>query len=256
MYGKIFRQMYRGTLATVGPWQALVTFQQMIVLADAQGIVDMTAESLSRETTIPLDIIRLGIAALELPDPDSRTPGHDGCRIIRLSETRDWGWRIVNYEHYRKLRSEEERRDYHRQYWREKRSKRKDSTNSTGAQQPQQNSSGSTHAVCSMQEAESRKKTERRDARASRLPDDFALTEVRQKVAEKEQVDPQRTFEKFCDYWRSVGGARGRKIDWDATWRNWCRSESERRPMSGGKRKAARSADEIEAAERARGELP
>lgn len=117
MYGKLFRQMYHGTLGTVGPWQALVTFQQMIVLADQAGVVDMTPEAIARETTIPLDIIRLGITALEQPDPDSRTPDEQGRRILLLSPDRNWGWRITNYDHYRKLRREEDRKEYHRQYW-------------------------------------------------------------------------------------------------------------------------------------------
>jgi uncharacterized protein YdaU (DUF1376 family) len=28
---------------------------------------------------------------------------------------------------------------------------------------------------------------------------------------------------KFCDHWRAQPGARGRKTDWPATWRNWIR---------------------------------
>jgi hypothetical protein len=51
MYGKLFSQMYDGTLATKGPWQALVTFQQLIILADKHGIVDMTPEAIGRRTT-------------------------------------------------------------------------------------------------------------------------------------------------------------------------------------------------------------
>ena len=30
MYVKIFSQIYDGTLCTKGPWQALVTFQQLL----------------------------------------------------------------------------------------------------------------------------------------------------------------------------------------------------------------------------------
>ncbi len=116
MYGKVFSQMYDGTLATKGPWQALVTFQQMIVLCDRTGIVDMTAEAISRRTTVPLDVIQIGIAALEAPDPASRTPGSDGRRIVRLRDHTDWGWQLVNFEYYRGLRSAEERREYHREY--------------------------------------------------------------------------------------------------------------------------------------------
>ena len=33
-------------------------------------------------------------------------------------------------------------------------------------------------------------------------------------------------FEKFRDYWIAQPGAKGRKADWLATWRNWCRKEA------------------------------
>lgn len=125
MYGKLFSQMYDGTLATKGPWQALVTFQQLIILADKNGVVDMTAESVSRRTTIPLEIILEGILALEQPDADSRTPALDGRRIVRLSESRSWGWQIVNHAHYRAIRSQEERREYMRKYQAERRANTK-----------------------------------------------------------------------------------------------------------------------------------
>lgn len=121
MYGKLFEHMYDGTLATKGPWQALVTFQQFIILADKRGDVDMTPEAISRRTTIPLEIIRQGIEALEQPDTASRSPALEGRRIVRLSEHREWGWNVVNYGHYRKIRSEDERREYMRLYQRKRR---------------------------------------------------------------------------------------------------------------------------------------
>ncbi len=123
MYGKIFTQIYEGTLASKGPWEALVTFQQFIVLANKHGEVDMTPDAISRRTTIPLDVIQTGIEALEKPDPDSRTPKEEGRRIVRLCESRSWGWRITNYEQYRTLRSEEERREYQARWIADKRSR-------------------------------------------------------------------------------------------------------------------------------------
>lgn len=36
--------------------------------------------------------------------------------------------------------------------------------------------------------------------------------------------------EKFRDYWCAVGGKGGTKLDWVATWRNWCRNANERNP--------------------------
>lgn len=34
-------------------------------------------------------------------------------------------------------------------------------------------------------------------------------------------------LDRFRDYWRAVPGAKGRKSDWPATWRNWVRRASE-----------------------------
>lgn len=153
MYGKLFAQMYDGTLGTKGPWQALVTFQQLIILADKSGVVDMTPEAISRRTTIPLEIITNGIQTLLEPDAASRSPDEEGRRITRISESRDWGWRIVNYEHYRKIRSEEERREYHRQYMRKRRAVKPDVKVSTVREQSQ------PIAVSSMQYAKSSKPT-------------------------------------------------------------------------------------------------
>ena len=62
---------------------------------------------------------------------------------------------------------------------------------------------------------------------ACRLPEDFALTPERKAVAEGEHVDAQRTFATFVDYWRGASGEKARKHDWDATWRNWCRRQSD-----------------------------
>lgn len=112
MYGKVFESMYDGTLASEGPWQALVTFQQLIVLADQDGVVDMTASAISRRTSIPIEIIQTGLAVLAKPDPDSRTPDEDGRRIVCLEDHRDWGWQIVNHTKYQQMRNAAERREY------------------------------------------------------------------------------------------------------------------------------------------------
>lgn len=145
--------MFKGSL--YGQWEAIVTFTVMIVLADQHGEVDMTPEALAASTSIPLDIILKGIADLERPDPKSRTPDEEGRRIVRVSDTRDWGWIITNYDHYRKMRSAEERREYMRAYQRERRAAEKAA--STPPSTPVNNV---THAVSSKQEAVSRKKEE------------------------------------------------------------------------------------------------
>ena len=108
MYGKIFEQMYDGTLSA--DWKAMIVFQQFIVLADSEGIVDYTPPALSRRTGIPLDIIEHGIEKLQQPDPYSRSKEFSGKRIVLLDDHRPWGWSIVNYEYYRDLASREDQR--------------------------------------------------------------------------------------------------------------------------------------------------
>jgi hypothetical protein len=158
MYAKVFTQIYDGTLCTKGPWEALVTFQQMLVLADMDGNVDMTAGAIARRTTIPLEIIEKGIGVLLEPDPESRTPTEQGRRIVPLVSDRSWGWRIVNYKHYRALKREEDRREYHRDYWHKR--------NST--QTTQQHSTDSTKSTEAEAEADTKKtKTARKRAPAA-----------------------------------------------------------------------------------------
>lgn len=36
-------------------------------------------------------------------------------------------------------------------------------------------------------------------------------------------LDPSAVYAEFLDYWRGVPGQKGRKLDWDGTWRNRCR---------------------------------
>ncbi len=112
--------MYDGSLATHGPWEALVTFQQFLVLADRFGDVDMTAEVIARRTIIPLAIIEKGIAELSKPDPNSRDKREEGRRIVLINPERSWGWHIVNYSKYSAIRNAEERREYKATYYREK----------------------------------------------------------------------------------------------------------------------------------------
>ena len=52
------------------------------------------------------------------------------------------------------------------------------------------------------------------------LPDDWK--EEAEKLAPN--LDPEKLFEEFADYWKAVPGQRGRKKDWLATFRNHIRN--------------------------------
>ncbi|TNW25629.1 DUF1376 domain-containing protein [Xylella fastidiosa subsp. pauca] len=76
----------------------------------------------------------------------------------------------------------------------------------------------------------------KRSPHGSRLPDDWAPSEVDVLYATQQGVDGRYEAEKFRDYWHSVAGAKGRKQDWEATWRNWIRraAEDKTSPMKHG----------------------
>lgn len=64
--------------------------------------------------------------------------------------------------------------------------------------------------------------------KGARLAEDAALTDDWRAVAVRYRLDPERTFEKFKNYWLAKPGANARKLDWLRTWQNWCLEESER----------------------------
>lgn len=69
--------------------------------------------------------------------------------------------------------------------------------------------------------------TSRRASKGTRLPADWTPSrDDVQAIAEQcPGLDTQAEHPEFVDYWISVAGARGVKLDWSATWRNWMRKQ-------------------------------
>lgn len=85
--------MYDGTISA--NWQGLVTFQQMIVLCDADGVIDMTPPALSRRTGIPLEIIEKGIEFLESKKIISNLYRHTPNGWV-IEDNKDCSWFVKN----------------------------------------------------------------------------------------------------------------------------------------------------------------
>lgn len=73
-------------------------------------------------------------------------------------------------------------------------------------------------------------KPAKRTDRGTRLEDGWMPTQrvIDQMRQECPHVNLEYEHRKFTDYWQSTPGAKGRKTNWDATWRNWIRRASER----------------------------
>lgn len=97
----------------------------LLVLADSTGAVDMTPDAIARRTNVPIEEVLKYINQLCQPDPFSRSQLEEGKRLVALDSGRDWGWQIVNYQHYRKLKDEEARRSYFRDAQRKYRARKK-----------------------------------------------------------------------------------------------------------------------------------
>src|SRR5689334_4065743 len=123
MFAKVFGQIFDSSIAE--DYNCRRMFMDLLVLADSDGAVDMTPEAISRRTNVPLDEVTKYINELCQPDPLSRSKLHEGKRLIPLDSQRGWGWKIVNYEHYREIRDEAARREYFRDKQRERRRKLK-----------------------------------------------------------------------------------------------------------------------------------
>jgi hypothetical protein len=109
VFAKVFSQIYDSSIVENADLR--FTFMDLLVLADQNGVVDMTHEAIARRTNRPIELIRKTISELEEGDPRSRSPKFKGARIKRLDSHRDWGWMIVNYARFRKIASGEQRRE-------------------------------------------------------------------------------------------------------------------------------------------------
>jgi hypothetical protein len=64
--------------------------------------------------------------------------------------------------------------------------------------------------------------------RGTRIPDNFAVTDEHREFARRNGLpDPDQHIDQFIDYWRAESGSKGKKLDWDATFRNWLRRENQ-----------------------------
>lgn len=100
-FAKIYRCLWDGTLGQEGDAWPMLVF--LCTHANHRGIVEMAPRAIAARCGWTEERVRAGLAKLEEPDPQSRTPDEDGRRIVRLDPRREWGWRIVNYHPWREM---------------------------------------------------------------------------------------------------------------------------------------------------------
>lgn len=119
MYVKVFSQILESSIAE--DYEQRHLFMDLLVLADREGVVDMTHEAIARRLNVPIEFVCENIDKLAKPDPMSRNSADDGRRIMLLDDHRYWGWQIVNYTFYREMKDTESLRAA----WRDEKRKRR-----------------------------------------------------------------------------------------------------------------------------------
>lgn len=116
LFAKLFRSQYDSSIAN--NYLVRWVFNDLIILSDMEGFVDMTYESIARVTGVPLDIVKDSVASLMADDPMSRSKEHNGRRLIPMLDDdgnpRPWGWQIVNKPYYMKVKDAETMRERNR----------------------------------------------------------------------------------------------------------------------------------------------
>jgi len=115
-YTKLHSGILDGSIWNESVWTRVVWIA-FLAKADQVGRILAVPVNMARIANVPMSRFLKAVETLSSPDPDSRTPDEDGRRIIPIQG----GWQIVNYEKYRTIRDEDERKVYKRQWDREHR---------------------------------------------------------------------------------------------------------------------------------------
>jgi hypothetical protein len=86
----------------------------LLALSDREGVVEGSVPGLANLCRISVSEMRAALKKLSEPDPDSRSPEHEGRRI----EPIEGGWLLLNYAKYREkaVAGEGSRAPYYRAY--------------------------------------------------------------------------------------------------------------------------------------------
>jgi hypothetical protein len=88
-----------------------VVWISMLAMADVDGFVAASVPGLAKRAGVTRPECEAALKILAGPDPDSKTPDHDGRRVEKVTG----GWEILNHRMYRELRTPKQVSDAARQ---------------------------------------------------------------------------------------------------------------------------------------------
>ena len=120
MYAKLMERITESSLMEEEVMVRYV-FMMMLAIADPEGYVIGTDVAIARRLNVSAKDLSKALERLKEPDPDSNSEEHEGRRIIDSDVER--GYLVVNYCKYRDMKDEGGRREYMKNYMRQRRAK-------------------------------------------------------------------------------------------------------------------------------------
>ncbi len=151
------------------------------------------------------------LAAAEI---GSKTPDHDGRRMVRVSG----GYLVLNYILYR---DKDHTAAVRQARFRARKKMAEQESNASNAV----TITGVTHADEDEDEDIRAKAKKERVARGARLPADWQPSDEDMAWGRNKRpdIDVANETENFCDHWHSATGPTATKIQWRLAWRKWIR---------------------------------
>jgi len=218
-YTKLFSEIVTSSIWNEDD-KVRITWITLLALSNADGFVSCVPTSLALMSRVPLKDCLKAIERLSKPDPESRTPDHEGRRIEKVMG----GWIILNYPKYRERISDDpytvaarQRQQKHRQKLAEQ--------NKSPPSPPLKSSEAEAEA-----EAGSRDVTQRHAVPKFIKPTPEAVTEYAKSI--EFEMDGQA----FVDFYVSKGWMVGKSPmkDWQAAVRTWKKRNTEHPPATTG----------------------
>ena len=120
MYGKIYESTFTGSMVGSGA-VVFAVWSYVIAHVKPPGVVELNAALLGPVLGCPVGDVEKALEVLCAPDERSRTPDHEGRRLLREGQ---FLYRVPTWGHYHAMRNDDERRAYNREAQRKSRSQR------------------------------------------------------------------------------------------------------------------------------------
>ena len=119
MYGKYFASCFTGSMSGAGV--SVFAVWGYVIAHCVDGQVELNPRVVAAMIGTTEEEVVKAIAYLEAPDPNSRSKSEDGRRLVREGM---FAYRVVNHAAYRRVRDENDRREYNRNKQAESRARR------------------------------------------------------------------------------------------------------------------------------------